>query len=357
MRAGGCDRGRASDLVIGNRNLDQVCAEITPFEILEQFVAVALRDDISVLHALVGGLPLLATLPLPSRWRRKGLQSVTDSVPFQEQLGALIVQAESRVRMDGSMVTSTSRLEEAVNLLSFALLRAKAKKEIARLRYTRAMAYELLNRLDMAETDFRAACENDANDGEIAFQFGLLLARTERNDDAIDVLMRISEHNKPHKADLLLAQLLRNEIVREITQWLWRFSKPPSQLQSRLIAELAELAAMLTRLCTRMGKHDEALRILDSLPPGYLSDAVHLAVRADTLCQSGRREDGLGFARQALAALGPNSSDDDQFRVAETLYFLGEYRDALSIWKRLITATHNVPFNQMALECAKEGRR
>lgn len=330
------------------------CApETIPFTDLEKFVPAALREDVAILHALGWRAANAGDMAAAERLARAGLRLSPDSIEFQEQLGAIIVQAEANVRRDGMAAPSASRLEEAVCALSSALSKAKGQENIARLRHTRAAAYDLLDRADLAETDYRAACENGRDDTGIPFQFAVFLERRGRHDDAIDVVRRISKDDGPYQPRLLLANLLahRNR-PGDHTEATGILEAAVSATASADVETRTGLVAMLVQLYGVLAKHKEALRILDSLPPGYLSDAVRLTLRADTFGRSGLKDDARAFAIQAMGALGPNSHEGDKLRVAQSLYFLREYRDALSIWKPLLTATRDEPFEE-ALDCAK----
>jgi tetratricopeptide (TPR) repeat protein len=315
----------------------------------------ALRGDVEVLHSLAWRAGKAGELDAAERLVREGLRSFPASIEFQEQLGAFIVEAESRVRREGTGAPHASRLEEAVNALSAVLSKCTGQKDVARVRFTRAMAYDLLNQVDLAETDYRTACECDASDAEYALAFAVFLERIERYGDAINLVRRTSETSPTFRCRFLLANLLaqRNapgdyaEAAGILDAALPNSVSADPQIR-------AELVSILTRLYAALGKHEDALRVFDALPPGYLTEAVRLGLRADTVWRCGRKDDAREIAITAMAALDSESSRDDKRRLAQSLYFLGEHRHALSILKPLLNPTRDEQFKEMALDCAKK---
>jgi tetratricopeptide (TPR) repeat protein len=332
------------------------CApETTPIDELEQSVPAPLHESLEVIHALGWRAATAGDMATAERLARKSLELSPDAPQLQEQLGAVIVQVEARAWQTGQRTPSEARLAEAVAALSSALAKAKGAKDIARLRYTRAEAYDLLDRAQEAETDFRSACESDKGDTHIPFRFAVFLERRGRRDDAIEVLRRTLKDAFVPQNGVFLANLLgeRNDPgdraagVSMLQEAIPHTTAMDSETRAGLVATLI-------RLHEAVKQHDEAIRVLDSLPAGYVSAVVSLVLRADALRRAGNKEEGVRLARQALEAIGPDSPEMELLRVAEVLDTLGEHRDALSIWKRVLKPTRFEPFVAAALQCAKK---
>jgi nucleoside phosphorylase/tetratricopeptide (TPR) repeat protein len=251
-----------------------------PFEDIEKSLPAGVRDHVEVLHALAWRAIQSGDVVTAEKLARKGLEQSPDSKEIQALLGSIIVQAESREavqvrRPDGA------RLEEAISTLSRALDKHQGKQDLARLRYTRGEALALAGRPEEAETDFRAAIEAMPTDPHFPFRFALFLDKRGRYDSAIDILKKTINLADDPNNRLLLANLLadrnalgdRDGAVTLLEALVTQPAEgdPPTR---------AGIAATLCRILASQKRHDDAVRVADSLPEGYVSDVVRLTLSA-----------------------------------------------------------------------------
>lgn len=324
------------------------------FDALEQAVPAALREEMDVLHALGWRALTSGNVVAAERLCRTALKRHPDSIELKEQLATIVVQVESRAKRSNQPI-SISRLEDAVDAMTAGLAQNRGPKDASRLRYTRAEAYDLLGRTEDAETDFRAATEADKEEPDIIRRFVLFLERHGRTDAAIEALRQADKVRSDLNNRLMLASLLgeRNRAgdwesaVALLRETIPLSSAAEPEVRAGIIATLARLLGCLKR-------HDEAIAYLDGLGEGFLTAPSAATIRSGMFLRAGRKEEARACAMQALQALGEDSLETDRMRVAEALGFVGEKREALSLWKSLLKPDRAEPFVRNALECARE---
>lgn len=323
-----------------------------PFASLEQFVPEALREELDVMHALGWRALTSGEVVAADRIASAAKQRYPDSVEMKEHLATVIVQAEGRANRANRQVNKV-RLEQAVAALTEGIAKHCGVQDVARLRYSRAEAYDLLGRVEDAETDFRAAIDADKGEPGVVRRFALFLERSDRIGTAIEALRQADKVKQDPANRLLLAGLLgaRNgNGDREAAVGLLRESIPLNPEPDTLAGMVAELTLLLGLL----KRHDEAIAYLDGLGDGFLRPPVIATIRSAVLLRAGRKEEALACARQAFEALGPEAPETDRMRVAEALGDAGDKQQALSIWKGLLAPDRIDPFVLTALDQARE---
>jgi nucleoside phosphorylase/tetratricopeptide (TPR) repeat protein len=327
--------------------------EIT-VEDLEQSVPAALREEVDILHALSWRALNSGNLGVAERVCLTALKHHSESVELKEQLAAIVVQLEGRAKQANQPIC-TSRLENAVEVLTASLNKNRGPKDASRLRHTRAEAYDLLGKTEDAETDFRTAIEGDRDNPGIVRRFVLFLESHGRTDTAIEVLRQADLVLPEPNNRLMLACLLgergragdREAGVKLLRATITMISNADPDFRAGMVATL-------TRLLSCLGQHDEAIASLDSLSTGFLSASAADAIRSGVLLRAGRKKEALDCAKRASGALAPASLDTDRMRVAEALGFVGEKSEALELWKALLKPTWPDSLICTALECARE---
>lgn len=326
----------------------------TAFFDLERSVPVALREELDILHALSARALASSDWESAERLIRTGIELHPQATELQEQLATLIVQVESSAR-EGNKRINTTRIQEAVAAISEGITRSHAPTDTARLRYTRAEAYDLLGRMEDAETDFRAAIDVEKGEPAIIRRFALFLNRNERDDAAIELLAQTDRGCPDINNRLFLSSLLgtRNrpgdrESASKLLQETILMAKPAAPEMR------ASLASMLTKLLVGLRKYDDAIKMVDGLDSDFLTGSAKLAIRAEVQWRAGRKDDALFSALEGRRALTTESHVTDRMRVAEALELVGEKREALDIWKSVLEPDQSHTFNYNALECARE---
>jgi nucleoside phosphorylase/tetratricopeptide (TPR) repeat protein len=321
---------------------------------IEQSVPSVLREDPEVMHALGCHALAVGDIAAAERLTRRATELHPQFQAVKEQLGTAIVQAENMARQSNRPV-NTARLEDAVAALSLGLTRSRSATDVARLRYTRAGAYELLGKTEEAETDLRAAIENDKQDPDLVRRFALFLAEQERDDAAIEALLQADKTTVSTTNRLLLASLLgernrstdREDAAKLLRNTLLLSGDADPEVRAGVVETLVKLLACL-------GQHDEATRLLENLDLTFLTVPSVKAIRAGAFWRAGNKEAARGSAIEGLEAVAPDSKDADRLRVADALRLVNEKRLALTLWKPMLKPDGANVFVFMALECAKE---
>lgn len=324
------------------------------FAALEESVPAALREDPEVVHALGWRAISSGDFVVAERLTRAGLSKSPQSAELKEQLGAVIVQAEARLSMEERRDPRADRLSEAVASLTAALAEARGAEDAARIRYTRAEAYDLMGQAEEAEADFRAALEGATEDAEVARRFAHFLVRRGRSDAAIELLRKAIGKKPGLQIRVFLASLLgernrgddREAATMILQEAILHAASDPPEMRSAVAGTLARLQGSL-------GHHDQALLGLDNLPPGFLSAADSKAVRAEALLRAGRQTEAALCAREARVGLFQGSAVWERMRVAEVLGYAGEHREALEIWKETLDPNCEESLACTAVECAR----
>lgn len=323
-----------------------------PFASLEQLVPEALREELDIMHALGWRALTSGDVAAADRIASAARQRFPDSVEMKEHLATVIVQAEGRAKRANQRV-NTERLEQAVAALTEGIAKHRGPQDVARLRYSRAEACDLLGRTEDAETDFRPAIDADKDEPGVVRRFALFLERHDRIDAAIEALRQADKVKQDLTNRLMLAGLLgvrKGNGDWEAAIALLRDSislNPDPDTRAGMVAELTQLLGLLKR-------HEEAIGYLDGLSDGFLRPPVVATIRSAVLLRTGKQEDALACARQAFQALGPGAPETDRMRVAEALGHAGDKQQALSIWKELLEPDRIDPFVLTALDQARE---
>jgi tetratricopeptide (TPR) repeat protein len=357
---------RAYDLAVAVLKDHPLCALATvarlrsapadaPFAELEESVPLSLRDEPDVAFALSLRAMGAGELEAAERLARLALRKGADVPQFKDWLGGAIIQREGHADIRGHRPPDRGRVEEAVRLLSEALNGTQAKKECARIRYTRAEGYGLLGRMEEAETDFRATLEDDAANPDVARRFAILLDERGRRDAAIDLLRATLAPDVTASNRVVLASLLaerdkgndRAEAVDVLRAGI-------AQAASEEIHYRAALVSTAVRMLGLLGRHGEATQLLDELPAGYLTEPVGHVARAEAHRRAGRSAEALEEGRLALQTLGEKPPMEEQLRVAESLTALGEHQAAFGVWRTVVHPEVSLDLIRPALESARQ---
>jgi tetratricopeptide (TPR) repeat protein len=323
-----------------------------PFALLEEIVPAALREELDILHALGWRALTSGDLAAADRIASAAVKRFPDSVEMKEQLATVIVQVEARAKLANQRV-NRQYLEEAVAALTAGIAQRRGRRDEARLRYSRAEAYDLLGRTEDAEIDFRAAVDADNDEPDVVRRFALFLERHDRIDAAIEALRQADKVKQNPTNRLMLAGLLGVRkgngdweaaiaVLRETIS-----VTPGPEARAGMVAELTQLLGLSKR-------HDEAISYLDGLSEDFLRPPVIATIRSSVLLRARKKEEAHASAMQALEALAPDSPETDRMRVAEALGHVGEKQQALNLWKNLLKPDRMDPFVLTALDQARE---
>lgn len=319
---------------------------------LEGIIPTTVCEELDILHALGWRALASGDLAAAERIANTALKRNPDSDEIKEFMATVVTQVESKATLSNRPV-NRERLGRAVQALSEGIAKHRGRRDVARLRYMRAEAYDLLGMTAESETDFRTAFDADMDEPDVVRRFTLFLERHDRRDAAIDVLRRSDKVKQNHTNRLILSGLLGERkgkgdwesaisLLRETIP-----QKPEPEIRAAMVAHLTHLMGLQTQ-------HEEALAYLDGLDTHFLRPSVFSAIRSRVFLRAGRKHDAVACAKQATESLNADSPESDRMRVAESLGFVGEKQEALKLWKQVLQPDHVDPLVRMALGLAWE---
>jgi tetratricopeptide (TPR) repeat protein len=247
----------------------------------------------------------------------EALASLKDAIRLQPDYAEAYFEA-------GNVLKRLGRLDEA-EVLFRDWTRAMPGHALARLELGGVMLDQ--GRPQEAETIFAGALQQPASNelkGTLHHNYGLALSRQQRNEEALEHLIR---------AKTLKPDIPNNDLIRaEVLQQLKRYDEAIA-VSRRLIAEdpaNPEWHKFHNEILYRLDRRDEYLKSYDSAPktaPLLLSKAYFLSYE--------KRGEEVLLAYQEAATLAP----EDRLAaagVASALTKLGRYDEALAAFDRLL---------------------
>lgn len=321
---------------------------------LEASIPSTLRGDAEVLFALSTRAASLGDFEAAERLARKASDQKDDDIEARGWLGTTIVLVESRLHERDGCTPNEARLQEAVELLTDSLRVTKGKLATSQVRYGRAEAFALLDRLEDAETDFRLALDLDSTDQDVIRRFALLLHKRGRIDSAIKFLDQSLCRTSPISNRYLFACLcIERGTKADLNTGFETLRVALDPCGESDLSRRAGIVNILVKLLTKQKKYEEAISLLDSLPQDYLSESAARAIRANAYMSNDCRLEAILWAKGAKSALGEATPSEDLTQVAATLMLVEEHRLSLDVWKLVLSKRFNSEHALAAIECAR----
>ncbi len=292
-------------------------------------------------------------------------QSLGESADLQFHLAELIVETEQRLleqTPQGPIVSSPSRLQEAIGLLSDAVEQLPSNYTgilLTRSYLLRGISYRLLGETSLALKDLRQAHHLDESDPvPLVHLVALLATQDEIGTSDIELLESFVEKSDAQEVSILLAEVLLNRNSGEdLHQALALLRRVLSNLD-KLPQEEARSAAvrLVIEVAGRLQEPGLAVEAIDSIQAG-LSVGNKAVLRGEALARAGREPEAeleleqadLLEAEASVEALGSLV----RRRHAILLEALGHHKAAFQRWRELVRLDRISDETSHLLNCAQ----
>jgi len=248
-------------------------------------------------------------------------------------------------------------LKEACKYYSDALGMFKKQNltsRAARVRLRRSEAYILLDEEKKADQDCILAYELDASNPEAVFKCAAIKAKHNDMDGAISLFETLE--GRPLRASFYLcfAQVLcqRNR-PEDKARALDMLSARVGDTEAEVEEIRYSCMSLVVPLKTELHGAAPALKLIDGLERALLSETARACLRGKVAEQTGDPEAVSSAVAEILESISEDTTSDDLRRAAIGLQGFGRFRDALSLWKRLVRAEYLGADTFWAIECAQ----
>lgn len=263
--------------------------------------------------------------------------------------------ASAQQRQDGlPAISDPSLLQEAERALDAVALHGDLIADPVRADaiLLRSQARRFLNKRELAAEDIREAHRLRPSHSETAIRFAIHLHEEGNPNEAIRVLRRAGAVRAGDDSTLLLSQMLdhrnhpgdRDEAI-ELAQLLVHTS---DSRYSSLTGVVAHLAQMLLR-----SARTDDVRTLLTGQRGRVSVVIEKVLLARAAMSDGDTEVARTFAETAVEQLSDESDWIEVRSLALLLTDIGQFKEALTLWRRTVIPGDVGPDTWRLLECAK----
>lgn len=321
---------------------------------IESRVSGIIRNDADVLFALSVRAADASLWEIAEVYARKGFSLAPDSPPASLNL-AICLLRKLEGHLPGSVPADRVRtvLEEAESLLrnGISLAGENPPKEImVLLRANLALVLRMLGRSGEALQEQAALYALKRDKAQVTLEYARLLANENRTQDAKRVL---SEHLEVHTSDMGSALLMELYLDEKPPDYLGALDVADNALNHPIDDSMSRLILLHNCISAAKGLGDR------ERAQSYLSKSTELeAVASSALTAEFERQWGDAHKAQellheALEALDASSSPDLKRYLARVLESVGLHRDALDVWRRLVSTEFLSSDTYAFLRCAK----
>jgi tetratricopeptide (TPR) repeat protein len=312
--------------------------------------------------------PILATLGWKAASQRefnfarslatKGMEDSESRTEF-EVLDAAITIGEVSIRALGNPPATPHEIEVltgAISKLGSAekeVERTPAKQQSGQIYYYLACANRLLGKKADAEHSYKQSIKAWPSNTDVGRQYALFLDGEDRLSDAIAVLDGNEHHNDDVESAVLLAHLVaeRNETGDK--------ERAKSLLQNSIRgladADLPTVSNALNLyglLNGTDGNPEEAIRAITNVEHAEFTNAHRTAQLSNARRFAGQSDMAKQLAKDAVAKVTSEESHIGLWDVAASCRDCGLFSDALSVYRKFVTAHSGERFIMAVLECA-----
>jgi tetratricopeptide (TPR) repeat protein len=338
----------------------------TPFAEVERVVPEDLRGEADVAAALAYRAWTSDEDEIAERYATRARDAAPEAPSHVAFLGQVIIDAQRKKVVVGpneeisgfdpaKVSAAAEQLSRAIEMIG----RADNPSFLSSLRLYRGLAYKMLGQKQEAGRDYDAAYLETPDHPEVLVQRSLLQRDQGDLSGAIATLRRGVGDGRASKATQLLAHLLASRNAQD----------DRDEAAKMLLASLPSLpdaepwlrestVDTLLRVLGASGQHERAMEVFRGLPADLIDPAILLGFESAVHRRAGNIDEAKRAAREAAAAITPETSKEDVQFVAENLHRLQLHRDAFTLWKatvrpdRLGYAAH--AFVEAALRCGED---
>lgn len=249
-----------------------------------------------------------------------------------------------------------SLLEKTVDLFTESIEKFQKESKIysaANGLIRRATAYKALSKNKEAKDDLEQAYNIAKDDPEIVYWHSIELAQ-ENLDEAIDHLKEIINCSERCDVEFLLAQMLKqrnsgtdlNDAVEILENKIKDLAKMPYDFRG-------DYLGLYFQIRSESESFDKIKQDFDSIISNIIDETSKTILFAEVLWFSKDIPSSIKQAKQCLKALDEDSSVHEKRRLAILMQNLGLHKEALLIWKSIVSPQYIGQDTYRLLECAE----
>ncbi len=329
------------------------------FPRIEARVPNHLQKDAGVAMALAVRAASEGDYEMAAKFMARAQDQAPDNPRVTEKLGDLMLQRagvnDQILRQSSPSDASQSFLQRAEEFYTAAIQKWQkehSEQGIIRVRLRRAWVRTALLRHEEATADTKVAYEMAPNDPEVAYSFAAFIGG-DNLDVAIGALKKVAGKGESPQIEHLLGQMLRqrdSEGDREAAVRILRCRLTDvNVLPEGFRPEYVGLVMQLER---EQHGIDRAIQILESIPAEVIGDTPRAVLRAEILWLDGKKQDAVTAAMDLYKGVDSSTPIADRRRLAKLMQTMGLHRNALHLWKTIVSAEYIGMDTYSLIECA-----
>jgi tetratricopeptide (TPR) repeat protein len=247
-------------------------------------------------------------------------------------------------------------LTKAVELLTEAIDKFQKESKIYSAAYAlikRAAAYKALSKNKAARDDLEQAYKLAKDNPETVYWHSIELAQ-DNLDEAIDHLKAITNTSEQCDIEFVLAQMLKQrnsstdlrDAIKILESKIKYLVKMPCDFRTDYLSLFFQIRSEIEGL-------EQINQDFEGITSDVIDESSKNILYAEVLWFCKDIPSSIKKAKQCLGALDENSSVHDRRRLAMLMKNLGLHKDALHIWKSIVTPQYIGQDTYNLLECAE----
>jgi len=249
-----------------------------------------------------------------------------------------------------------SLLEKAVDLFSESadkFLKESKLEHAANVLMRRATAYKALSKNENAKDDLEQAYNMAKDNPGIVYLHSIELAQ-ENLDEAIDHLKEIINTSEKCDVEFVLAQMLKQRNAgTDLNDTIKILENKVKDLENMTYDFRADYFGLLFQIKAEIEDFGHIKQDFNDIVSNIIDGTSKSILWAETLWFCREIQLAIQKAKQCREALDEDSSIHDKRRLAILMQNLGLHKEALHIWKSIVTPQYIGQDTYNLLECAK----
>ncbi len=249
-----------------------------------------------------------------------------------------------------------SLLEKSVDLFTESIEKFQKESKIHSAAYgliRRATAYKALSKNTKAKDDLEQAYNIAKDNPEIVYWHSVELAQDNLNE-AIDHLRKIINTSERCDFEFLLAQMLKqrnsgtdsNDAVEILKNKIKDLAKMPNEFR-------ADYLGLYFQIRSETESFEQIKQDYDGIISNIIDEASKNILWAEVIWFCKDVPSSINQAKQCIKSLDEDSSVHDKRRLAILMQNLGLHKEALHIWKSIVSPQYIGQDTYRLLECAE----
>lgn len=331
------------------------------FQQLEEMVPEHQRSDAEVAMALAERAATEGLYNRAEEYIRHVIKEAEENPNISEALGDLMI---ARANIHEQLTYERGHSEEEKECLKRACklftdsLRGweviELSHNIIRVRLKRANVYLALGDREKCGGDIEFAYQLDPNDKSAVYQCAIANFEKGDRDRGIELLRTlVGTETRPCVEHLLCRNLYERNEKGDREETLEILRSRIGDLEHEEADFRTEYLALCLEIERKVNSKESAFAFLDSIGEGLISSEAKLVLHAEVLRQEGDTVGAVKIAKEILDRITRSTSREDKRRIAFLLQSLGMHKEALNIWKDIVTPEYLGRDTMWMLKCAE----